>query len=311
MKGLELNRAYYLEYGAKMIDSEFADVKNLLAVGSVGSGSENFGYDDDVSRDHDFEPGFCIFLPKGFDERRAFALERAYAKLPKEFMGVTRQKISPVGGARHGVMYTGDFYRARCGSGSGEMSVEQWFSVPDFYLAEATNGEIYFDALGEFTAARNRLLDMPEDVFLKKLAGNLLMMKQAGQYNYPRILSHGERASAQLAAFRFVEATINVVFLLNRKYKPFYKWIFKALAVLKEFSHLSTELEFLLSTENDDKTASIKTALIENVCAEIAEYLKDNELSKATCNDLEKHAYSVNDKIVDPSIRNANILTAI
>lgn len=311
MKGLEINRAYFEEYGRKMIDEDFADVKHLLAAGCVGAGSENFGYDDDISRDHDFEPGFCVFVPDDFDEKRLFALERAYAKLPKEFMNLKRERVSAVGGSRHGVIKTGEFYEKKCGDKNGSLDIKGWLTIPDFYLAEATNGEIYFDELGEFTKIRERLLTMPEDVFKKKLAGNLLIMKQAGQYNYPRIISHGEKAGAQLAAIEFVKAAINVIFLLNRRYKPFYKWIFRALGGLKELSDLSTELEFLITSENDEKTSAVKTAVIESVCGEIAEYLISHEMTKATCHDLEKHAYSVNDRIVDPSLRNSNVLTGI
>lgn len=311
MKGLEINRAYFNEYGKKMIEEEFADIKHLLAAGSVGGGSENFGYDDEISRDHDFEAGFCIFVPEGIDERRLFALERAYSKLPKEFMGLTRQRTSPVGGNRHGVIAIKDFYISKCGSENGELSVGRWLTIPDFYLAEATNGEMYFDNLGEFTAIRNKLLDMPKDVFKKRLAGALLIMKQSGQYNYPRMIAHGERAGAQLAVVEFVKSCIDAVFLLERRYKPYYKWVFRALEGLKTFSHLSVELDFLLTGENDAKTSAVKTAIIESVCGEIAEYLMANGMTKATCHDLEKHAYSVNDSILDPSLRNANVLSAI
>ena len=34
-------------------------------------------------------------------------------------------------------------------------------------------------------------------------------------------------------------------------------------------------------------------------------------LTKAVCGDLEKHAYSVNDRIADPALRNAHVLTAV
>ena len=64
MKGIELCERFYHEYGAPMLDESFGDIKHLLAVGIMGSGSECFGYDDELSWDHDFEPGFCIFLPE-------------------------------------------------------------------------------------------------------------------------------------------------------------------------------------------------------------------------------------------------------
>ena len=105
MNGLELSRAYYEAYGAPMLHEQFPQFEEVIAVGLVGAGSECFGYDDEVSRDHDFEPGFCLFLPDEdvIDRRTAFQLERAYAKLPQEFEGISRARVSPVGGSRHGV----------------------------------------------------------------------------------------------------------------------------------------------------------------------------------------------------------------
>ena len=86
MKGLELAKAFYEEYGKPMLE-EFPEIKDKLAIGLCGSGSECFGFDDEFSKDHDFEPGFCIFLPdeREVDRHTAFRLERAYAKLPMEF----------------------------------------------------------------------------------------------------------------------------------------------------------------------------------------------------------------------------------
>ena len=63
MKGLELSHKFYLEYGAPMIHEQFPDLESVIAVGLVGSGSECMGFDDAISKDHDFEPGFCMFLP--------------------------------------------------------------------------------------------------------------------------------------------------------------------------------------------------------------------------------------------------------
>ena len=180
MKGLELSKRFYETYGAPMLSEKFPELEDKLAIGLVGDGSECFGYDDDISRDHDFEPGFCIFVPDDIDSRTEFRLERAYAKLPKSFEGVDRLKISPVGGSRHGVIKTGDFYLAKTGSRTGFTTLEQWMTVPDSCLAAATNGEVFHDGLGEFSRIRRAFLDMPQDVRLKKLAGHLIMAAQAG-----------------------------------------------------------------------------------------------------------------------------------
>ena len=313
MNGLELSRAYYEQYGEPMLRERFPQLMPLLAAGLAGSGSECWGYDDEISRDHDFEPGFILFLPGEdvVDRRTAFALERAYAALPKEFMGVKRAMLAPVGGARHGVLRTADFFREKTGSADGNLSLMEWLALPEYLLAEAVNGEIFADGLGEVTAIRDRLRHRPADVRLKKLAGQLLLMGQSGQYNYRRCLLHGETGAAQLAVAEFVKSAMAAVFLLNDIYQPYYKWSFRAMRALPRLSITAELLEYLLTTDNEEETASEKYAVMESVAADIIGELQAQGLTQAVCGDLEKHAYSVNDRISDAQIRNLHILAAV
>ena len=313
MTGIELARGFYEEYGAPMIREQFPALESIIAVGLVGSGSECFGFDDEVSRDHDYEPGFCLFIPDEdvIDRQVCFRLERAYAKLPKEYRGIKRQIMNPVGGNRHGVIRIGDFYESKTGARDGVLTTAQWLTLPSYSLAEATNGEVFRDDLGLFSDIRKSLLNMPEEIRLKKLAGNLLLMAQAGQYNYNRCLAHGETGAAQLAAIEFATAAMNVVFLLNRTYMPYYKWSFRAMRGLPKLSNLAETLEFLLSTENTGDLAETKYLVIEDVASMVISELTEQGLTKAICGDLEKHAYSVNDAIADPDIRNRSIFAAV
>ncbi len=313
MKGIELSKAFYAQYGKPMLEEDFTDILPFLAVGLFGSGSECFGFDDAVSADHDFEPGFCIFLPGEdvVDRKRAFALERAYAKLPKEFMGYRRAMLSPVGGARHGVMRTAEFFEEKIGAADGVLTLSQWFAVPEQALAECTNGEIFFDNYGEVTRVREALCAFPEEIRLKKLAGNLLIMAQAGQYNYTRCIKHGEQAAAQLAVFEFVKAAMRVIFLLNDRYEPYYKWSFRALRTLPKLSLEAEMFEYLLTTDNEGGMAEQKYDAIEGICADVIDELVEQGITKAICGDLEKHAYSVNDRIEDAQLRNMNIFAGI
>ena len=313
MKGLELSEAFYEEYGRPMLISQFPDLLPYLAVGLFGSGSECFGFDDEISRDHDFEPGFCLFLPdeETVDRRSAFLLERAYAKLPRSFRGFQRSVILPVGGARHGVLRTSEFFMKTAGTSDGELSLEQWLTIPEEALAEATNGKVFFDNYGEVTAIRRSLAAFPEDIRLKRLAGNLLLMAQAGQYNYPRCLGHGEPAAAQMAVYEFVKSTLTTVFLLNGRYQPYYKWVFRAMRVLPALSELADPLESLLTTDNRAETIPAKTQSIEDISASIAQRLKEMELSRVGGRELERHAYSVNDRIQNAELRNMHILSAV
>ena len=313
MNGMELSREFYKTYGEPMLRDQFPELIPYLAAGLTGSGSECFGYDDEVSQDHDFEPGFCLFLPGEdvVDRRTAFQLERAYAKLPREFEGFTRPVIQPVGGARRGVLRTAGFFKEKTGSEDGMLTLYQWLSAPSHALAEAVNGEIWTDGYGEVTRIRERIAHWPEDIRKKKMAGHLLLMAQSGQYNYMRCIRHGEEAAAQLAAAEFVKSTMETIFLLNQVYMPYYKWSFRALRALPKLALEAELLEYLLTTDNEETTAAEKYDVIEGIAADVIEELQGQELTEAVCGDLEKHAYSVNDRISDAALRNMHILTAV
>lgn len=338
MTGLEISKKYYEEFGEPMLREKFPEILPHIAVGVFGSGSECFGFDDEVSRDHDFDPGFMILIPGEdvVDRKAEFALERAYAALPKEFMGVTRPSLSPVGGNRRGVIRYEDFFREKIGAlyefaigaageigatgAAGEGSANAgatagdaatWLMTPSFALSEATNGEIFFDGAGEVTRVRDALAFYPDDVMKKKLAGHLLLMAQSGQYNYTRCITHGENAAAQLAAIEFAKNTMSAIFLLNRAYEPFYKWSFRALRNLPKLSLTAELLEYLITTDNEGDLAQDKYDVIEGIAADVIDELMDQGLTKANCGDLEKHAYSVNDGIAESELRNLHVLSGV
>lgn len=313
MKGLELSEKFYYEYGQKMITEAFGDIEMYLAAGLVGSGSECFGFDDELSRDHDFEPGFCIFIPDEslIDSRKEFALERAYAKLPKEFMGYKRSLLNPAGGNRHGVIKISDFFEAKTGDKNGDIPLLRWFDIPEQFLYEATNGKIFFDNYGLITDIRKKLSYLPEDIRLKKLAGNLVLMAQSGQYNYGRCIKRGETAASQLAIGEFVNASLRMIFLLNKKYIPYYKWTFRALEELSVLNNLYGDFEYLLSSPNTCGEEIKKIQLIEKISGKIIDELSSQGISGITSCDIEKHAYCTNDRIKNNEIRNLNILYGV
>lgn len=312
MQGLKLSERFFEEYGRPMLQERFPDLMPYIACGLCGSGSECFGYDDETSQDHDFEPGFCIFLPGEdiIDRRSAFLLERAYASLPKEYGGYTRQKLSPTGGNRHGVLRTADFFADKTGTTDGILTIGQWLTVPESSLAEAVNGKIYLDNYGEVTKIRDSLRCFPREIRRKKLAGHLLVMAQAGQYNYRRCLRHGETGAAQLSVYEFTKSTMEVIFLLNDVYQPYYKWSFRALRSLDKLSVTAEMLEYLITSDNDEN-AEEKYKVIEGIAADIIDELICQGLTQAVCGDLEKHAYSVNDGIKDAELRNMHIFAAV
>ena len=306
MKGLELSRAFYFEHGKSMLEQEFSSLLPHIAVCLVGAGSECLGFDDEISHDHDFEPGFAIFLPDEtvVDRATAFRLERAYAALPKEFMGYKRSRLSPTGGARHGVIRLCDFLTEKTGTPDGNLSLRDFLYLPEQALLEATNGALFHDGDGAFSKIRERLSYLPEEVRRKKMAGVLLLMGQAGEYNLPRALSRGDTAAAQLSTIEFVKSALHFTFLLNKKYLPYYKWQFRALQALPTLSHLKAPLLSLISAPASADTVAQVASFFTAALVEAGMITKENA-------SLEECAYTVNDSISDHTLRNLHILAGV
>ena len=305
MKGLDLCRAYYETYGKPMLENEFFDVIDRIAVGLVGHGSECFGFDDEISRDHDFEPGFSLWLTEEDEREFGFRLFRAYRKLPKEFMGVSLQEISVLGSHTRGVHTIGEFYRYYTGCDGAPDSLDAWVKIPSFYLAEAVNGEVFHDPCGAFSKIRREIAEeMPEDARKKRLASALFLMAQAGQYNVMRCLKHGENGAATLALMQFAEQALQVIFLLNRRYCPYYKWSFKALASLPILKEEGLLLESLLVEKLDWNV----TSGIERIAKGTAKEL----IHQGYCHDLgdylEPYAYHIQNSIRDHTLRTMPII---
>lgn len=292
-----------------MLEEKFSHLLPYIAIGVCGSGSECFGYDDELSVDHDFEPGFCIFLPSEniIDRKAEFELERAYEKLPREFLGYRRPTVAPADGKRRGVIRYSNFFIGKTGTPDGNMTLKEWFAIPEQSLWEATNGKIFFDGFGEITSIRQRLSYLPQDVRLKRIAGNLIVMEQTGLYNYPRLISRGDTAAAQLALYEFVKGAMGAIFALERRYLPYYKWSFRALSELPRLSHLHTPLARLITAPEVDA----KQSLINQIWDGVIKAVISEGLSDFTGEDANGHAFAINRQISDTEVRNLNILYGI
>ncbi len=307
MKGLEEARKFYEEAGAEMISRNFGDFENRIAVGLVGHGSECFGFDDQTSRDHDFETGFCIWLTKDDEEKIGFRLMRAYDKLVKSVNGERADRV--VENGFQGVFVTGDFYRRYTGCDGAPKTWQDWLYTNSAYFAEATNGEVFRDDLGEFTKIRNEILHgMPEDVRIKKIGSCSLKAAQSGQYNYARCLAHGEEGAAMLALFEFVTNAIELAFLLNRKHCPYYKWALRSMDGLDKFAELKQPLEYLLTADNDKAGQSVKKAIVEDISLALANEINAQFDLGVEGGFLEPYAYAIQKRIKNSDIRNLHIV---
>jgi len=304
MKGLELSKLYYNEFGESMIKEKFPDYQDKIAIGLTGEGSDCFGFDDEYSRDHDWGPGFCLWLEMEDYKKISKPLSQEYEKLPLEYKGFKRIP-SQWGMGRIGVIEIGDFYKRMIGIPNAPDSLERWLYTPESNLAACTNGKIFSDPSGKFSRIRNALLNYyPEDVRISLIKSRCVSAAQSGQYNYARSVSHKEYFSARYAEVKFSADIMSLLFLLNRKYAPFYKWRHRAvrnLDILGEFMFL--KINELMGTDKH-KT---KISIIEHISAEIIKELQRQSLSDSKSDFLLDHCPSIHSGIKDEKLKARNI----
>ena len=160
MDVIEKNRRFYDEHVADLIHTRFHEYEDRIAVGIVGEGSDCFGYDDEISRDHDFGTGVCLWVTDDDMKRFGHMLSIAYNELVDS---VERSFYTERLRERRGVMTIHNFYsnilQIDCDTDHCEMTEAAWYALDHACLKTATNGEVFRDDLGAFTAFRKLLLD--------------------------------------------------------------------------------------------------------------------------------------------------------
>lgn len=317
MTGLELSEKYYKQYGESLINNKFSSIKDKIAIGLVGQGSECIGFDDELSKDHDFDPGFIIFIPDDIDDKTIFELKKEYSYLPKEYLGYKRILESPLGGDRKGIIKLTEFLYMKTNTYDGNITKKQFLYIPEFDLLEVVNGRLFKDDSKVFTNIRIKLSYFPIDVKLKKIAGELFLMSQSGQYNVYRMLNRKDYSAAKLSLYEFVKSTIHLVFLINECYMPYYKWQFRMMKNLSwpTISNTSYNIEeqllYLLNVDLSKEKESTINNTIKDIVSIFINRLQYEELTNKQDENLVVQAYQVNDKILDDEIRNMNILAGV
>lgn len=309
MKGLDLARDYYIQCGRPMIQEKFESYASRITVGLCGEGSECFGFDDEISKDHDFGPAFCMWLDREVMEKTGERLIAEYEALPAFFGGMPARRDSRMSGHRIGVWESGAFYRHFLGSPEGPQTLIEWLNLPDSYLAVAVNGKIFQEGSGSFLEVRNRLkAGHPEDVRIKKMVARAANMSQAGQYNLPRSLKRGETVAAGLALAEFVRHGMGMIYLLNHRYAPFYKWLHRGLEnmeILGETRGLFAKLMDGNAGETDRPAAAVweeKLELVEQICSLVSAEWQRQGLIRHTDPFLQNSLEELMKQIKDPQL---------
>ncbi len=90
MKGMELSKAYFEEYGKPLIDTRLLQYRPYIAAGLVAGGSERRGLMMIFPLITIFGPAFCIWVPEWLYQQAGAESKSAYDSLPAEYHGYRR-----------------------------------------------------------------------------------------------------------------------------------------------------------------------------------------------------------------------------
>lgn len=148
-------------------------------------------------------------------------------------------------------------------------------------------------------------------------------MAQSGQYNYGRCMRRGDTVAAALALDEFVRQAISMTYLLNRKYMPYYKWMFRGMEKFQILPDIAVKIRELLLTGDTGKMweppfpsgwnpyvnkLDPRVVKIEEICQNVAEELKKQGLTDSRDDFLEAHTWSIMERIKDAQLRKCHVM---
>lgn len=236
--GVTLSEHFYWDVVGPILNVRFPDLPHAAAL--LGPGSEVLGFDDAMSRDHQWGPRLLLFVEEQVHERYASAIHDVLAQeLPYEFRGCPTNFTAPdpddnnvqhlqsvdSGPVNHRVAtYTiRGFFGEQLGVDlDDELEPADWLTFSEQRLLAVTAGAVYHDAIG-LRAVQSRFAYYPHDVWLYLLAAGWARIGQE-EHLMGRAGQVGDEIGSALIGARLVRDIMRLCFLMERTYAPYAKW---------------------------------------------------------------------------------------
>ncbi len=258
IEGLKLGEFFYHEAVKLILNKGFPGLRYAAAL--IGNGSDVLGYDDETSRDHDWGPRLQLFLDKTDLVMHKEAIHQTLAaKLPSEIHGYPtnfgiadsdgvsqmRSKIEGPVDHRVEILNLGTYIQDYLGFDIvTELDAIDWLTFPQQKLLALTSGAVFHDDIG-LEDLRMKLAWYPHDVWVYLLAACWTRIGQE-EHLTGRAGQAGDEIGSALIAGRLVRDLMRLVFLMERTYAPYPKWLGSAFKKLKAGEELSPILERIL-----------------------------------------------------------------
>lgn len=274
MKGLELHRSFFEECGKPLLIQAFPEEFELIAVGSVGYGSDRLGADDECSQDHCWEPGFQIFSDRLPQERLQEIESYLFEHLPWDYKGFQRTDcLRSPNGIR--AWTVDEFFKHVTSFSSPPTSDRQWLLITDEALCHATNGEVFHDPSGDYTRRREAFGYYPDNVWFFKLTGRAFGIS-VRHYEMKRLLAHGEEVTADLMLSEGLREVFHFICLVNRRYAPHDRWLHW---MARQQPILAGEVDPLVTSIRETTDIRRRLSLYAEIMNLLANYVYENGLA--------------------------------
>ncbi len=301
MKGAHLAEAFFNEFGLAALRRDFPEIVDRVSAGLVGRGSEVLGSDDEISRDHGWGPTFRLFLEEADRRRIGKALEERLNELrPEVFRGIE------LAGHRTGpitVTTVDDAFRELTGSPWPPKSVREWMFVNENGLCFAQAGKVFYDPVGRLAERKEAFAKTyyPEDVWLWRIASRLFQLWHYGDYNIcGRLARRNDGVAVLTGQGYFVEAAMQLAFLFNRRFAPYWKWLHWAFVRLP---YVAGELEPMLKELESSADLPGRARHIRAIC----EFYRGVLCDQGIFPDKRYRNFMGSFAIVDSKIQNAEV----
>ena len=256
---MEIARSFFAEWGLPFVEAEWPEIATRLAAGRL-SGSDVISGDDAISRNHNWGPQFTIFLSAAdFATHGATLAESMNAAAPKEWKGY---RVAG-GGDKNVLVESISAYFGKIGLSSPPRLPREW-PVGNFesHLYFIRHGAVWIDRSGELSHWRSVLHQYPEQIHYARLAEECFRVWHHGEYNFvQRIARRKDTLARTIGLGEFTAGLMRMVFLLNRDYAPYWKWLGHQFRRLPEAAGYLPELEQLSVSSNWDEQVELIKSL--------------------------------------------------
>jgi hypothetical protein len=223
---IDISRQFFEQVVKPILTQHFPQETAQIAFGVFGYGSEALRMDDDYSRDHHWGLRIDAMMPaEVFRHKREEIMRVLTANLPSSFQGHSLRE-GHVAGAGLAPDNLEALLARTIGIDHPPQTYQEWLNLPDEDVIHITNGEVWYDPAGKFSAIRDTFLGYyPEPVRLRRIAHWCRYFSGMGAYALRRAILRNNEFYAATAFGKAIRWGVQLAFMLEKQYYPYDKWL--------------------------------------------------------------------------------------